>query len=64
MTRTRLAATLTLCLMLASAAAIRADVRADEKTKFQLAGVLGKVVNLFGGKSARDVAKLHDGGRY
>jgi hypothetical protein len=54
MTRTRVAATLTLCLMLASAAAIRADVRADEKTKFQLAGALGKIVNLFGGKNARD----------
>ncbi len=54
MTRTRLAATITLCLMLASAAAIRADVRADEKTKFQLAGALGKLVNIFGGKNARD----------
>jgi hypothetical protein len=54
MTRTRLAAALTVCLLLASAAAIRADVRADEKTKFQLAGALGKIVNLFGGKNARD----------
>ena len=54
MTRTRTAAALTVCLLLASVHSIRADVRADEKTKFQLAGALGKIVNLFGGKGARD----------
>ena len=54
MTRTRFAAALTVCLLLASVHAIRADVRAEEKTKFQLAGALGKIVNLFGGKNARD----------
>lgn len=53
MTRTRIAAALTVCLLLASVS-IRADVRADEKTKFQLAGALGKIVNIFGGKNARD----------
>jgi hypothetical protein len=54
MTRTRIAAALTVCLLLLSVHSIRADVRADEKTKFQLAGALGKMVSLFGGKGARD----------
>jgi hypothetical protein len=34
--------------------ALNADVRADEKTRFQFAGVFGKVVNIFGGKAARE----------
>lgn len=55
MIRSRIIA-LTTILSLASVQAIRADVRADEKTKFQLAGVLGKVVNLFAGKAAREGA--------
>jgi hypothetical protein len=31
-----------------------ADVRTDQKVKFQLGGVLGKVVNMFGGRAARE----------
>jgi hypothetical protein len=54
MSRTRLAAVAVLCLSLGSAGAIRADVRADQRTKFQLAGVLGRMVNMFGGKGARE----------
>jgi hypothetical protein len=53
MTRSRIAA-LSFCVLLASAQALKADVRADEKTHFQFAGVLGKVVNIFGGKAARE----------
>jgi hypothetical protein len=31
-----------------------ADVRTDQRVKFQLGGVLGKVVNMFGGRAARE----------
>ena len=54
MSRSRIAVALAACLALASTQALRADVRSDQKTKFQLAGALGKVVNFFGGKAARD----------
>ncbi|HKB10093.1 MAG TPA: hypothetical protein VKD69_05555 [Vicinamibacterales bacterium] len=43
------AAALSLC-----ASPARADVRADEKSRVQLAGVLGGVMNIFGGKAARE----------
>ena len=33
---------------------VSADVRADQRVKFQLAGALGKIVNFFGGKGARE----------
>lgn len=45
---------LALVLVTLSAYAVRADVRADQKTRVQLGGVLGGVVNLFGGKAARE----------
>ena len=35
-------------------AALRADVRADEKSHVEFAGMLGKMVNIFGGKAARE----------
>lgn len=54
MTRSRIAIIFTACLALASTEALRADVRSDQKTKFQLAGALGKVVSIFGGKAARE----------
>lgn len=53
-TRTAFAVALSASLALASTTALHADVRSEQKTKFQLAGVLGKMVNLFGGKAARD----------
>lgn len=34
--------------------ALRADVRADEKSHMEFAGMLGKMVNMFGGKAARE----------
>ena len=33
---------------------VRADVRTDQRVKFQLGGALGKLVNFFGGKGARE----------
>ncbi len=54
MSRSHIAIALAACLAVASTQALRADVRSDQKTKFQLAGPLGKVVNFFGGKAARD----------
>ncbi len=54
MTRSRIAMALAACLALLSAQALHADVRSEQKTKFQLAGMLGKMVNFFGGKAARE----------
>lgn len=41
-------------LLMAGAQTIHADVRAEQKTKVQLGGAIGKVVNMFSGKAARD----------
>ena len=54
MTRTRLTAALTAAFLAVGANVIHADVRAEQKTKVQLGGAIGKVVNMFGGKAARD----------
>jgi hypothetical protein len=54
MNRSRIVIALVACLAAGSAQVLRADVRSEEKTRFQLAGALGKVVNFFGGKSARE----------
>jgi len=54
MTRGSIVTVIVLSLVAASSRAIRADVRADEKTHVEFAGMLGKVVNLFGGKAARE----------
>jgi hypothetical protein len=40
--------------LLSSAAHLSADVRADQRVKFQLGGMIGKMVNMFGGKGARE----------
>jgi hypothetical protein len=52
--RSTVAATLTLGVVLLSAHAVRADVRADEKTKLEFSGMLGRMFNMFGGKGARE----------
>ncbi len=57
MNRTRKAAALTLCLLLVSASQLGADVKADEKGLVRFEGTLGRVVNLFGGKAAREGIK-------
>ena len=33
---------------------LSADIRTDQKVKFQLGGAIGKLVNMFGGKGARE----------
>jgi hypothetical protein len=37
-----------------SSATLSADVRTDQKVRFQLGGAIGKLVNMFGGKGARE----------
>jgi hypothetical protein len=54
MTRTRLVLAFTLTAFVLSSHAIRADVRSDQKAKVELAGMLGKMMNMFGGKAARE----------
>ena len=52
MTRVRTVAVLALLML--STGSVLADVRADEKTRVEFAGALGRMVNLFGGKAARE----------
>jgi hypothetical protein len=54
MTRVRTVSALVLVALVAASQAIRADVRADEKTHVEFAGMLGRMVNMFGGKAARE----------
>ena len=54
MTRLPVFSVLTCVGLLAAAPALRADVKTEEKTKFELGGMLGRVVNVFGGKAARE----------
>src|SRR5262245_59170671 len=41
-------------LVLAASPALRADVRSEEKSKIEFTGMLGRMVNLFGGKGAKE----------
>jgi hypothetical protein len=43
-----------LALFVASSQVVSADVRTDQRVKFQLGGAIGKLVNMFGGKGARE----------
>lgn len=54
MTRLRFVSALTLMALVGSSGTLRADVRADQKTRVEFAGMLGRMMNLFGGKSAKD----------
>jgi hypothetical protein len=54
MTRVRTIAALTLTGLIVSPQFIRADVRADQKTHVEFAGMLGRMVNMFGGKAAKE----------
>ena len=45
---------LSLCLVALASATLSADVRTDQRVKFQLGGAIGKLVNMFGGKGARE----------
>ena len=42
------------CLLLTAATTLQADVKTEERTKFELGGMLGKVASVFGGKAARE----------
>jgi len=50
----RLRSAVACALIVASVSLLRADVRTDEKTRIQFAGMLGRIVNIFGGKAARE----------
>ncbi len=54
MTRTRTLAALTVTGFVLATSAIRAEVRTDQKTHVEFAGMLGRMVNMFGGKAARE----------
>ena len=54
MARVSVATALTLGLLAISSSSLRADVRADEKTRVELGGALGRMVNIFGGRAARE----------
>lgn len=41
-------------LVAAATTTVSADVRTDQRVRFQLGGAIGKLVNIFGGKGARD----------
>ena len=41
-------------ILAVTAGPLHADVKTEERTKFELGGILGKVVNIFGGKDARE----------
>ncbi|HXG90305.1 MAG TPA: hypothetical protein VNJ02_18415 [Vicinamibacterales bacterium] len=45
---------LTAALIALSASALIADVRTDQKTQVQFGGMLGRMMNMFGGKAARE----------
>jgi hypothetical protein len=47
-------AVVALVAAVAGQAALRADVKTQEKTRVQFAGALGKMMNFFGGKAARE----------
>ena len=61
MNHSRLAALLTLCLVVGSAHVINADVRAEQRGLVKFEGMLGRVVNLFGGKAAKEGVKTIEG---
>lgn len=54
MTRLRNVAVVTVCLTIGALTSLHADVKTEERMKLELAGMLGKVVNVFGGKDARE----------
>src|ERR1700722_1489684 len=54
MIRGRITVALTLAVLALSSHAIRADVRTEQKSRVELGGVLGRMVNIFGGKGARE----------
>jgi hypothetical protein len=54
MNRTRTIIALSAALLILSSYSLRADVREEQKAQVQFAGMLGRMFNMFGGKSARE----------
>jgi len=54
MNRTRVACALTVAALVGSSYSVKADVRADQKSRVEFAGMLGRMFSMFGGKSARE----------
>ena len=54
MTRRSVAVALALVFVGLGSYTVRADVRADEKTRFEFAGMMGKFINMFAGKAAKE----------
>ena len=54
MTRNRIAVAFGAALLVFSTHAVSADVRADQKTRVELGGMLGRMASLFGGKAAKE----------
>jgi hypothetical protein len=54
MNRTRIVLALSAVLFIASSYSLHADVKADEKSRVEFAGMLGRMFNMFGGKAARE----------
>lgn len=50
----RKAVALVAALLMVSTLTVRADVKTDEKSRVQFAGMLGRMVNFFGGKAAKE----------
>ncbi len=42
------------CVLSLTSTGLSADVRSDQRVRFQLGGAVGKLVNMFGGKGARE----------
>ena len=42
------------CVVALASTTVSADVRTDQRVRFQLGGAIGKLVNMFGGKGARE----------
>jgi hypothetical protein len=54
MNRTRNIAALSVALLTLASYSLHADVRSDQKSHVEFAGMLGRMVNMFGGKAARE----------
>ena len=54
MTRARIAAALTLSCLALNPYTLHADVRSDQKAHVAFAGMLGRMFNIFGGRTARE----------
>ena len=54
MIRPRLLAPTLCAVFVAAAATVHADVKTQERTRFELGGMLGKIAGMFGGKAARE----------